>query len=347
LNEFTSQIAKSGLRDYKSVAAFECALSEGLNKPFLINELTRRAWIDTNKELIEAWDNASLEVDPEFANCAMNDLQSRLDYEEEDTKEISHVFKGVIGECLTSLKKNGVYIFKKRLPVRIINGMKNDFTKSNLASESKGQARGEHIRNRADCLHDIDISSLRNFYDSREIASSSNLLNVAFQYGLHRIASQYFNNRPYLLSADGWLSVGKAKAGHSEFSNSAQEFHFDFDALKFLKVFIYLSDVSVHSGAHQMFMSSVGRFPLDKPSLAKMPTYFRANKQSLQNLYGPDDMLTLEGLEGTVIIEDTSCFHRGCPMAEGQFRDMVVLQFKDCNLGDLLPESNSRPVLFL
>lgn len=346
LSEFTSQIAKSGLRDCKSVVAFENALAEGLSQAFFINELTRRAWIDTNKELIDAWEKASLEVDPELANQAMINLRSFLDYEDEDTKEISHVFKGVIGECLSCLEKNGVYVFKKRLPSRIIQGMKADFTESKLSSEGKGQNKNEHYRQREDCFQDADAASIRHFYDPQELNTSSALKKVALQYDLHKIASFYFKNRPYLLTAGGWLSVGKANSKSQDFSNAAQEFHFDFDALKFLKVFIYLSDVSVQSGAHQLFKSSVGKFPLGKPQLEKMPTYFRASQQALETVYGADDLLTLEGAAGTVVIEDTSCFHRGCPMSQGQFRDIVQFEFKDCNLADLLPDGNSQGVQF-
>ena len=131
-----------------------------------------------------------------------------------------------------------------------------------------------------------------------------------------------------------------------EVVDAAQEFHFDLDSLKFLKVFIYLSEVKSSSGAHQFVQSSHKKFPLsDFPvsNLQSIPEYFRINQDHISSIYGKDSIRTFEGCKGTIIIEDTSGFHRGNPLEPGEYRDILVLQYKDLEIANLADGALRQP----
>ena len=128
---------------------------------------------------------------------------------------------------------------------------------------------------------------------------------------------------------------GKANASYAEICSAAQEFHFDVDAFKFLKIFIYLSDVDSSSGAHQFYKSSHLAFPSTFPPLTSIPTYFRASESIMNTLYPTSSLQTFVGKKGTIIVEDTSGFHRGLPLMPDCIRDILIVQLKDSHFSDI------------
>ncbi len=94
-------------------------------------------------------------------------------------------------------------------------------------------------------------------------------------------------------------------------SVSAQLYHFDLDRVKWLKVFVYLTDVDRESGPHVYVRgshNSVGR---------KIWRDGRYSDEEVFSVCAPQDEVQFTGPRGTVIIEDTLGFHKGAPAISG------------------------------
>jgi len=126
---------------------------------------------------------------------------------------------------------------------------------------------------------------------------------------------------------DGWISIGvSGNVSTQELSANAQAYHYDFDALKFLKIFIYLTDVlDSNFGPHEFIVGShCGMLSEIKDYLvATAPNSRIDSKQA--SLYPSCSHLSYFGRVGSLIIEDTSGLHRGKPLGEGAHREMLVL----------------------
>ncbi|MGC6415412.1 MAG: hypothetical protein ACON5K_11975 [Bacteroidia bacterium] len=79
--------------------------------------------------------------------------------------------------------------------------------------------------------------------------------------------------------------------------------HYDIDDYRFVKLFVYLSDVGEENGPHEIFTTVGSRFF----------RFFhrRVSHGLLTKKYGSDCVLSLTGLKGTSFWEDTFLYHRG------------------------------------
>ena len=94
-----------------------------------------------------------------------------------------------------------------------------------------------------------------------------------------------------------------------------QYFHRDPDDWRFLKLFVYLTDVDEESGPHEFVLGShrsSGRI-FSKPYA----------EEEVERVYGRDQIIKITGPKGTTFIEDTWGIHRGrVPLA----RPRLLLQ---------------------
>lgn len=132
--------------------------------------------------------------------------------------------------------------------------------------------------------------------------------------GLHQLAQEYLGCCPFLSSVSLWLDTIQ--------DQSIQEhvFHFDLDGPKFLKIFFYISDVDIDSGAH---------IYIQKTHSHVKPKAFRTSKrytdEELLNFFGEENKIVFTGPAGTIFAEDTMGFHRGTTPKTG---NRLVMQFE-------------------
>ena len=111
--------------------------------------------------------------------------------------------------------------------------------------------------------------------------------------------------------------------------NDAMMFHFDFDHNRFLKIFIYLSDVDCTCGPHVYIKNthSALRFKLPKP----LQRDGRLTSREVVNC-GLVPKYAL-GERGTIIFGDTTNLHKGTPVRQNKSRYILQLQFVDSIFG--------------
>lgn len=124
-------------------------------------------------------------------------------------------------------------------------------------------------------------------------------------------------------------------------SMAAQYFHFDMDRFKWLKVFIYLTDVGPENGPHAFVRGShrtgaIPRHILDRG-------YVRLTDEEVAANYQAEDMKTFTAPRGSIIVEDTRGLHKGVHVRDGA-RLILQLQFSNSLFGTNYPPARMSKV---
>jgi hypothetical protein len=119
-----------------------------------------------------------------------------------------------------------------------------------------------------------------------------------------RIASLYLGCSATAIDMTLWYTFPNATPS----SDAAQLFHYDLDTIRWVKVFIYLSDVGDENGPHEYVATS--HRPENKDPGVLVRNYGRIDDADIDSKY-PGMRRRVRGKSGTVIIGDTRCFHKG------------------------------------
>jgi hypothetical protein len=104
-----------------------------------------------------------------------------------------------------------------------------------------------------------------------------------------------------------WWSLPGSKPG----SKAAQMFHFDMDRIKFLKFFLYLTDVDEHNGPHSYIAGSHRRLP------RALREDRRLTDAEVYAQYPPEKRIEIKGPRGTLCAVDTRGLHKGKQLVRG------------------------------
>jgi hypothetical protein len=115
-----------------------------------------------------------------------------------------------------------------------------------------------------------------------------------------RLASAFLGCKPTLCSIGVRWSFPDSKA-----PDATQAFHRDPDDWRFLKLFVYLTDVDGESGPH---IYVAGSHNMRRPLRAR--TYAQ---EQLEAQFGKQNMRAILGARGTTFVADTSGIHAGIP----------------------------------
>ncbi|QDM17958.1 phytanoyl-CoA dioxygenase family protein [Tardiphaga sp. vice278] len=132
------------------------------------------------------------------------------------------------------------------------------------------------------------------------------------------IATDYFGVDPVLHSSQQWTSVSTAEPS----SPLAQMYHFDISHLKWLNIFIYLTDVTADTGAHCLIKGS-HRVSDKIGAPLRAQGAVRFTDQQIAEAYGTDRHVEIVGKRGTVLCVDTRTCHKGKHPTAGDRRIMA------------------------
>jgi hypothetical protein len=143
--------------------------------------------------------------------------------------------------------------------------------------------------------------------EMQQIMENSLAQRVVSDPGLLTVAEAYFRTRAIHDIVAMWWSAPAVEAS----SAAAQMFHFDMDRIKFLKFFVYLTDVGPLNGPHVYIAGSHRRLPRGLCAdrrLTDDEVYRHVPKQNVVEIVGP---------RGTVCAVDTRGLHKGKQLFEG------------------------------
>jgi Phytanoyl-CoA dioxygenase (PhyH) len=153
-----------------------------------------------------------------------------------------------------------------------------------------------------------------------DLVNNKDIQSLIMDPALINIARNYLNCEPIFDFPAMWWSTAFLKEASSE---AAQLYHFDMDRVKWLKIFIYLNDVSPENGPHCYIKGShqIGT----KPAELLKRGYARIPDEDLKKYYKASDFISLSANAGTIFAGDTKCWHKGTPLQKG---DRLVLEFE-------------------
>ncbi|GGD64519.1 hypothetical protein GCM10011514_30640 [Emticicia aquatilis] len=126
------------------------------------------------------------------------------------------------------------------------------------------------------------------------------LLEIANNPIALEVCERYFGCKPIIDSIQAWWSL----PGHEK-AEQAENLHRDNDGIRFLKYFIYLTEVTEESGPHVFVEGS----HLEPKGL----DIRRYEDTEVEALFGKNKFRKFTGKKGLSFIEDTYGFHKGQP----------------------------------
>ena len=144
---------------------------------------------------------------------------------------------------------------------------------------------------------------------------------LAFDPYILSMVMKYLGCAPVHVQTNIWFSFPTVK-DKNNLSTNAQMYHQDKEFVKFIKVFIYLSDVGPDNGPHGYVVGS----HVDEAHTHGYGFGQRILDEDVARLYGADRVKSLVAPAGTITFGDTSCVHKGVPVEAGH-RVMLQLEY--------------------
>lgn len=139
-------------------------------------------------------------------------------------------------------------------------------------------------------------------------------------HSLLALAQAYLDSGPVIDIVAAWWSTSTE---YGPDSTAAQLFHFDMDRPRWLKAFLYLTDVPTTSGPHVFIPTTHRDRGIPRELLQR--GYRRLSDEDVARAFPKASWIEATGPKGTVIIEDTRGLHKGKQL---QFGDRLVLQIE-------------------
>ena len=156
-------------------------------------------------------------------------------------------------------------------------------------------------------------------------------------YSLLGVAQEYLRCAPIVDIVTMWWTTAVERTASVE---SAQQFHFDMDRIKWLKVFIYLTDVTPENGPHCFISGTHRRYSQPRELLKR--GYNRILDEDVRKYFEPERFKEFTGPRGTIIFEDTRGFHKGKPAEKGD-RLVMEIEYTDSLFGISPPRIPVQP----
>jgi hypothetical protein len=224
------------------------------------------------------------------------------------------------------LDRDGYAIFDRPAPPELVQQLR-EFA---LTQPSMPMGSSEAVAYRDDPQR-----ALRYDFPEQSILSLPAACRIALDGTFSTIAGAYFRCLPiYDFTAMWWTT----RFGPKQYSQAAQEFHFDMDRLAFLKFFIYLSDVTLETGPHVFVSGS----HVNKPGPLRDPVRF--DDALVEAHYPGDAIKRLCGPAGTIFAVDTKGIHKGMPVVEGE-RLAFQVEFTTSRFGQNYPSPSVDPAV--
>jgi hypothetical protein len=227
-------------------------------------------------------------------------------------------------EVLDIVKRDGIYVFPGKIEPNIVAELQRfAFSTPSCAFPVMPGKATEAIFDPAAPI------SPACWHKPQTLIANETVQRLVADPTMYALAAEYLKTTPRLMSISLWHSSHRFPEASSE---AAQMFHFDLDFPRWIKFFIYLSDVTAQSGPHCFVKGSHKGDKAGAKLRRRGP--IRIPDEDIYSAYGEDSVATVCGEAGTLIILDTRAFHKGVKPTHAD-RLMFELQFT--NSGYSLP----------
>ena len=237
------------------------------------------------------------------------------------------------------LKNDGYYVFSDKIDEETVKQILNFSLKTECFYYDDQGEKKKCLFNPN--LKTSEYKSSKYSYEEADLFNFDPIHKILFDENFSIIAQNYFNSKPCYSDLAMWWSPTRnfTPTDSMEKANqSAQKFHFDLDRIKWLKLFIYLTDTNEDSGPHE-YVKGTHKIS-GKPKNLLDQGYNRIAEESIDQYFSKDKKIKLLGSKGTMFIADTSCFHRGFPPVN-QHRLILIIEFASSMFGANFSKINS------
>ena len=243
-----------------------------------------------------------------------------------------------LANALQQLREDGFIIFPSALPADAVQRL-CQFTNTTpaLVRRMDGQDTELHISKGiytggkpVAVRYDYDPFDLLNLEDVQALLADGSLLSVA---------QKYLCCEPLADVISMWWHTNYHTQPDAE---AAQFFHFDMDRFKWLKIFIYLTDVGPENGPHAFVRGSHQTGAIPDRILRR--GYVRLTDEEVAEHYPAKDILSFSAPRGSIILEDTRGLHKGTRVS-GDSRLILQLQFSNSLFGTNYPRARIGQVV--
>lgn len=228
---------------------------------------------------------------------------------------------------MTSLSSHGYYHSKFLLPqahcLEIINWA--------LVRSVKLKTSNEQIIHNVPLASALGKDNVVTAWAYPEELRKSELIQsiISSDYILSVVRSYLRSNWLLLKSVNLWFSFPSQKAS----SESAQLFHYDQAALKWLKVFIFLSNVRPQNGPHCCVLGT--HKPRSKPQQLLSRGYSRISDNDILSFFDEGQIAEFCVPRGSIVFGDTNAYHKGRQLLSG-YRCVLELDFASNTIQDVI-----------
>ena len=254
--------------------------------------------------------------------------------------------RGVLGEmdaararaCADRLRSDGYLVFERALPEDACERLVT------FAAETPAVVRrmDHEPRNLPRRLARFDAQAplaVRYDYETGALLDDADVQALLADPSLLRLVQEYLGSEPVADVLSMWWHTAYHTAPDSE---AAQYFHFDLDRIKWLKVFVYLTDVGPDNGPHSFVAGSHRSAGIPADILRR--GYERLSDEEVHGRYGSERCKQFCAPRGSVIVEDTRGLHKGAHV-RGAPRLILQLQFSNSLFGTSYPRATMSRVV--
>lgn len=257
--------------------------------------------------------------------CATNgkfndEINSKIVRENPKSLYDSSINSAILGECddekyekiNTDLNQNGYAFFSNKLPESIVDSL------NKYAKEAPAYMAPKY--DMSTVFDESNIQSEIYRFNAQDLVNNTDIQKLIMDPFFINMARKYLGCEPIFDFPAMWWSTAFLKEASSE---AAQLYHFDLDRIKWLKIFIYLTDVTDETGPHCYINGS--HIPGSKPKILLKRGYARIPDEDLAQFHDKTDFVKINAEAGTVFAGDTKCWHKGTPLKKG---NRLVLEFE-------------------
>jgi len=141
-------------------------------------------------------------------------------------------------------------------------------------------------------------------HSAKDIVNAPYLMDIANDPKILDVVGEFLGCKPTIGYLATWWSYPTSSG-----PQQAENFHRDVDDWKFVKLFLYLTEVGPENGPHKYVVHSSS-----KPVHNKIRRY---TDEEVADAFGEDNIKVMTSAPGEAFLEDTYGFHKGQPLQAG------------------------------
>lgn len=225
------------------------------------------------------------------------------------------------GAVVADLRTQGYHVFDKKLPDELCDRLL-EFALSHPCVIRPMDGEGKEKAQRV-IYPRGNPQTVRYDFTTQDLLANRDVQTLLADLSFPAVAQEYLGARPVMdVLAMWWHTAYSDKPD----MDAAQYYHFDMDRPKWLKFFIYLTDVTTDNGPHTFIKGSQQTEGIPESMLKK--GYARLTDEEVEQHYGCEKVVEFVAPRGTIIAEDTRGLHKGKHVAQG---DRLILQIQFSN----------------